>query len=309
MIRPGKGERQSGVALLTALLIVALATIIATSAMWDFNLDQRRTAAMLYSDQAAMYALGAEAWAGRILIEDAEDSQNDHPGEAWATDLPPLPIEGGSVDGAIVDLQGKFNINNLVDDAGKTDEAMVQQLERILEILDLDKNWAGLAADWIDSDVEPNFPSGAEDSVYMGATPPRRTPNTPVTSITELMSLPEMDKETFEALRPHITALPHGTPINVNTASVVVLQSLLEDQSESGADNIIADRPDDGYESVSELSDSLSPEFTANLSVSSHFFRTVVRVNVGTVDLTLYSLLERENAGSVRTLLRSFGTE
>jgi general secretion pathway protein K len=309
MIRYSDGTRQRGVALLTALLIVALATIIATSAMWDFNLDQRRTAAMLYHDQASMYALGAEAWAGRILIEDAEDSQNDHPGEAWATDLPPLPIEGGSVDGVIIDLQGRFNLNNLVGDAGQTDEAMVQQLETILEILDLDKNWAGLAADWIDSDIEPNFPSGAEDSVYMGVTPPRRTPNTSVTSITELMALPDMNNETFEILRPHITALPRGTAINVNTATTVILQSLLEDRSESGANNIIADRPEDGYESVSELSDSLSSELATNLSVSSNFFRTVVRVNVGTVDLTLYSLLERENTGSVRTLLRSFGTE
>ena len=309
MIRYSDGTRQRGVALLTALLIVALATIIATSAMWDFNLDQRRTATMLYYDQASMYALGAEAWAGRILIEDAEDSQNDHPGEAWATNLPALPIEGGSVDGAIIDLQGRFNINNLVGDAGQTDEAMVQQLETILEILDLDKNWAGLAADWIDSDIEPNFPSGAEDSVYMGVTPPRRTPNTSVTSITELMALPDMNNETFEILRPHITALPRGTPINVNTATTVILQSLLEDRSESGANNIIADRPEDGYESVSELSDSLSSELATNLSVSSNFFRTVVRVNVGTVDLTLYSLLERENTGSVRTLLRSFGTE
>jgi general secretion pathway protein K len=309
MIGRTNGGKQNGVALLTALLIVSLATIIATSAMWDFNLDQRRTAAMLYYDQASMYALGAEAWAGRILIEDAEDSQNDHPGEAWAANLPPLPIEGGSVDGAIIDLQGRFNINNLVDNEGRTDALMVQQFERLLEILDLDKSWAGLAADWIDTDVEPNFPSGAEDSVYMGGTPPHRTPNTPVTSITELMSLPDMDRETFEILRPNITALPRGTPININTATLPVLQSLLEDSSESGANNIIADRPEDGYESVSELGDSLSSESATNLSVSSNFFRTIVRVNVGTVDLTLYSLLERENAGSVRTLLRSYGTE
>lgn len=306
MIRPSK---QRGVALLTALLIVALATIIATSAMWDFNLDQRRTAALLYSDQAVMYALGAEAWAGRILVEDAEDSQNDHPGEAWATDLPPLPIDGGSVDGAIIDLQGRFNINNLVDDSGATDEDMVRQLERILEVLELDKRWAGLAADYLDSNVEPNFPDGAEDSVYMGMTPPHRTPNSPVTSVTELMALPEMDRDTFALLSPHITALPRGTPININTATLAVLQSLLEDQSESGASDLIADRPEDGYESIADLGGGLSQEATSNLSVSSNFFRTIVRVNVGTVDLTLYSLLERENTGAVRTLLRSFGTE
>jgi general secretion pathway protein K len=308
-MKGAESKRQAGVALLTALLIVALATIIATSAMWDFNIDQRRTAMMLNTDQAVMYALGAEAWASRILIEDAEDSSNDHPGESWSTDLPPLPIDGGTVAGAIIDLQGRFNINNLVDNDGQTDEVTVEQFERMLDILQLERSWARMAADWIDADIDPNFPSGAEDSVYMGMTPPRRTPNVPITSITELMALPEMNKEAFDVLAPHITALPRGTAINVNTATPVVLQSLSQDLSQSDAESIIADRPADGYESTAELSSSIPPEQLTGLSVSSEYFRTAIRVNVGSVDLTMYSLLEREGANTIRTLLRSYGTE
>ncbi|MGD8773575.1 MAG: general secretion pathway protein GspK, partial [Gammaproteobacteria bacterium] len=63
--------RQRGVALITAMLIVALATMLTGAAVWDFHLDQRRTEAVLYSDLGTGFALGAEAWAGRILIEDA----------------------------------------------------------------------------------------------------------------------------------------------------------------------------------------------------------------------------------------------
>lgn len=302
-------HRQTGVALITSLLVVALATVIAGSALWDHHLDQRRTASLLYTDQALMYALGAEAWAGRILIEDARDSSNDHPGEAWAFNLPPLPIEGGSVDGALIDLQGRFNLNNLIDGSGNTDPIAVAQFQRMLDVLELDRRWARLMADWIDLNIEPNFPEGAEDSVYMGMDPPHRAINAPVTSITELMSLPEMDRDTFEILRPHIAALPRGSTLNINTASAPVLQSLSEDLSVSEATRIMEDRPEDGYADVAELEDKVPAELIPGLSVTSRYFRMAVKVNVGTVDFTMYSLLEREGPESVRTLLRSYGTE
>ncbi len=301
--------RQNGVALITAMLIVALATMLTGAAVWDFHLDQRRTEAVLYSDLGTGFALGAEAWAGRILIEDAEDDAVDHPGETWATNLPPLPIEGGTVDGALIDLQGRFNLNNLVDSAGNTDPAAVEQLERLLAALELERRWAGLIADWIDADISPNFPDGAEDSAYLGQVPPYRPPNTVITSTSELMALPEMDLETYRVLAPHVTALPAGTAINVNTATVPVLMSLSEDVTAADAAQIQEDRPEDGYETVAELQNVLPAEISAPLTVGSRYFRLAVRVNIGSTELTMYSLLEREGSSVVRTLLRSFGTE
>lgn len=307
MRRPPR--RQQGVAVITALLIVALATVLVAAAMSDFDLDLRRTEATLFSEQAQMYALGAEAWSVRILSEDAEDNNVDHPGEVWATDLPPLPIDGGAVDGGISDLQGRFNLNNLVDANGDTDTAVVAQFQRLLELLDLDRRWAGLAADWIDTNIEPTFPDGAEDSAYLGQTPGYRTPNMPVVSASELMSLPEMDEETFRTLEPFVTALPRGTPINVNTASAPVLASVSQDLSLGDATSIIEDRPEEGYETLTELEEALPADRAAPLAVSSRYFRLAVRVNIGSVDFTMYSLLERQGAGSIRTLLRSYGTD
>lgn len=306
---PTANERQRGVALITAMLIVALVTMLTGAAIWDFHLDQRRTEAVLFSDLGTNFALGAEAWAGRILIEDAEDGNVDHPDEIWATNLPPLPIDGGSVDGALIDLQGRFNLNNLVDGEGNTDTIVVQQLERLLTALELDRRWAGLIADWIDLDINPNFPDGAEDSSYMSQVPPYRPPNTLITSVSELMALPEMNLDTYRALAPYVTALPAGTAINVNTASVPVLMSLSDDLTASDAARILEDRPEDGYETVAELQDVLPANITAPLTVGSRYFRLGVRVNIGSTELTMYSLLEREGAGVVRTLLRSFGTE
>lgn len=300
--------RQRGVAVITALLIVALATVLVAAAMSDFDLDLRRTEATLFTEQAQMYALGAEAWSVRILSDDAEDNSVDHPGEVWATDLPPLPIDGGAVDGGIVDLQGRFNLNNLVDASGEIDQAVLAQFQRLLELLDLDRRWAGLTADWIDTNIEPAFPDGAEDSIYLSQIPGYRTANMPVVSVSELMSLPEMDEETFRILEPYVTALPRGTPINVNTATAPVLASVSEDLSLGDAVSIIEDRPDEGYEDMTELQETLPAERAAPLSVSSRYFRLAVRVNIGSVDFTMYSLLERQGAGSIRTLLRSYGT-
>jgi len=303
------GGRQHGVALITAMLIVALATMLTGAAVWNFHLNQRRTEALIYTDLEMNYALGAEAWAGRILIEDAEDGNVDHPGEVWATNLPPLPIEGGSVDGALIDLQGRFNLNNLVDADGNTDPQAVEQMRRLLIALELDPRWAGIMADWIDRNIDPNFPDGAEDSVYLGEVPPYRAPNTLITSVSEMLALPEMDLNTYRTLLPNICALPSGTAINVNTATIPVLMSLSDNLAASDAAVIAENRPDDGYQTVTEVGDILPADVTAPLTVGSRYFRLGVRVNIGSTELTMYSLLEREGPGSVRTLLRSFGTE
>ncbi len=58
-------------------------------------------------------------WARQILDDDARRSEIDHLGEPWAVALPPIPLENGEIRGAIVDAQGRLNINAL-GDAGAT---------------------------------------------------------------------------------------------------------------------------------------------------------------------------------------------
>lgn len=304
-MRRATGQR--GVALITALLIVALATALAAAAMWDFNLDRRRTESLLFSDQAAMFAMGAESWAGRILSDDLADGPVDHPGEIWATDIPPLPVEGGSVDGALVDLDGRFNVNNLVDVNGATDPEALRQFQRLLEVLEVDPRLAAMTADWIDRDIEPNFPDGAEDPVYLGQVPPHRAPNMPVTTTSELVALPEMDRDSYARLEPHIAALPAGNVLNINTATAPVLASLAEGMSLADAVRMVETRPPDGYASVGEAASALPAGITVPMGVSSRYFRLLVRVNIGTVDFTMYSLLDRQGAGAINTLLRTYG--
>lgn len=302
--------RQGGTALITAILVVALATAIAASLTWDLFLDQRRAFGRITVDQGLMYSLGAEAWAKQILQDDARDNQVDHPGEPWATRIAPLPIEGGQIQGRIEDLNGRFNLNNLIDASGATDPAAVEAFRRLLMALELDVRLADRMADWIDRDLEPNFPDGAEDSDYLSRRPPFRAANRPVTSVSELLLVhPELGREGYARLRPFVVALPRGTRININTALPEVLLTAAEGIGPGEAERIVNDRPNDGWSELEQLGDLIPTEAHGVLATQSHWFRLSVRVDIGTQRFTMYSLLHRDASGAVSTVIRSFADD
>jgi general secretion pathway protein K len=306
---------QRGVALITAVLMVALATILAVNVSFRGMLDQRRAATIFASDQAFQIALGAEAWAADFLRQDKQDTQTDHLGENWARPLPPLPVDGGSVAGRLEDLQGRFNLNSLLFPDGTVNAEAVKQLERVLAMLGLEPGWATAMADWIDGDANPGFPDGAEDSVYTGRSPPYLAANMPITRASEIMALPEFGAERYAKLKPYVTALPVGTPLNVCTAPGIVLDALSENAREFGLnpEDLGTRRKDACFPTLDDLRGSLGNQaydkLKNSLTESSSFFQATVWVTIGTTDFTLYSLLAREDGGLVRPYLRSFGTE
>jgi general secretion pathway protein K len=282
---------------------------------WDNSLDLRRTYVSLYREEAIQAAMGAESWVLTILRQDSEDSTTDHLGEIWASEMPVLPVGGpgesiqGEIFGEIEDLQGRFNINNLVDDTGEIDQPSLEQFQRLLVALGLDIRLAGITADWIDADQDAAFPDGAEDSIYTGIVPPYRTPNQPIASASELAALDGMDKATLDTLLPHIAALPGRTSINVNTATGPVLQSLDENLTVSDVESLIAERGETGFTDLAATFTPLvTPDVLNQLGETSDFFRLKVIVQVDTVRVTYFSLLERSPQGDVTPILRSLGS-
>lgn len=306
--------RQRGVALITAIVLVAIATMIAVHLGTRASLDLRRTAGLLALDQGWHVALGAEAWAAEVLRDDREDSQTDHLAESWAQPLPPLPVDGGEVRGALEDMQGRFNVNNLLTASGEVNEASLARFERLLEQVGANRRWARILADWLDSDTVPGFPEGAEDGVYLSQVPPYRAANGPITSTTEMLALPGMTLEEFALIRPYVAALPVGTRINVCTAKAPLLAALVAGGTDFGDAEALANNRRDGcFPTLADLQATLDPQQYQGLlpaiAESSSWFRAVTAVRIGTSELTLYSLLERNNAGASRTVLRSTGTE
>jgi general secretion pathway protein K len=306
-------KTQRGVALITAILIMALITTLTFSLEWDNSLDLRRTYVSMYREEAIQAAIGAESWVMSILRQDLEDSQTDHFGEIWASDLPVLPLGGdgdsiqGEIFGDIEDLQGRFNINNLIDQSGKVDTPSLEQFQRLLAALGIDVRFAGIAADWIDADRDTGFPDGAEDSIYSGIIPPYRAANQILSSTSELAALQGMDKATMDILLPHIVALPGRTVINVNTATGPVLQSLDESMSVADVERLLAEREESGFTDI-ENSFAQWPDVRSQIGDTSEFFRLKVIVRVDTVRITYFSMLERGPRGDVTPILRSLGT-
>ena len=247
-------HRQRGVALITALLVVAIAGILAVELVWQTNLDLKRTEGLLGWEQARQLGYGAEAFAAAKMQEQFDETGN----EPYTRDLDKqfcldglavvlakedIIPEGGWA-GRACDLQGRFNLNNLVLVTGKKDELVVKQFRRLLNAVSIfDKNIdiappdidviVDSVVDWIDPDTTAEF-NGAEDDYYTGLTPPYQAANWWFTSTSELLAVKGVTPEIYEALRPYVAALPVPvggtyTTINVNTASEPVLMSLGDD--------------------------------------------------------------------------------
>ncbi len=326
-MRPGAPRRQRGVALIIALILVALATVLATKLGFDGWMERRRSIGVFAAEQALQFGFGAEALAADVLLQDLQNTQTDTLAEPWAQPTAPLPITPpdspeaepiGTLQGVIEDMQGRFNLNNLarVLPSGQPDPQPVQQFERLLVSLKLEPKWALIARDWIDADDIPGEPYGAEDAVYTSQTPPYRTGNWPMTSPSELMNLPGFGADRYRIIAPYVTALPTATAtINVCTAPAPVLESLADNLSGEymGSPQVLVNGRKTGcFPDLATFKNILGQANAAALggriSDRSSYFRLTTRVMLGTTQFTLYSLLQRGNGGKITPLVRTFGT-
>ncbi len=329
--------RQGGVALITVLLVVALAAIAAAEMTRQGQLDQRRTGNRLALEQAHQIALGGEQWATAILARDRRDgggpgadddgagrgdngddanaqseqrsAQVDARDEAWARNLPPIPVEGGQVTGAISDAQGRFNINNIVAGGGQINAPALARLERLLAAVEIEPRVAQAIVDWVDADSETTYPRGAEDDFYAGRREPYRAANARIASASELRLVRGIDAEAWAALAPHVTALPGPTPINVNTATPAVLQAVVEGLESDAAEELYDQAGDEPFATIADFREHpllQGQEIAAEgLSVGSRHFRVRVDVEMGPITYTLYSWLRRDDEGRSSVLQRS----
>ncbi len=301
---------QGGAALITAILITAIATIAAVAMASRQHLDIRRTTNVIESSQAYLFALGAEEWGRQLLIRDRLENQIDHLEEDWATTLPPIEVEGGRVAGQIEDLQGRFNLNNLVT-GNQPSQLDLDRFRRLLFLLGLDEQLAEAVVDWIDENEDVSIPGGAEDFEYLGRELPYRTPNAKMASVSELLLVKGVDREVYDELLPYVTVLPEYTDINVNTASAKLLRTLVAGLTDSEADELIDARSPDGFASVADFVGhaAIAGRITDNsgLSVQTKYFIINAASEFGRGRTNLYSLMVRDDNAKVEVAMRAQG--
>lgn len=290
-------KRQRGMALITAILIVALAASAAAFMAWQQQLWVRQVQNLNESAQARAVALAALQWARSILAADARKGAVDHEGEAWAQALAPLPVEGGEMSGRIRDQQGLFNLNSVVR-AGRASAADLATYQRLLAQLDLPVELASALVDWIDGDAEPTLPGGAEDFDYLALDPPYRAANRVLTTVDGLARVKGYDAAALARLRPFVTALPKPTPINVNTAPPEILAALIPELTLEQARALAENRAAHPFRDVAEFHAQLPPTVgqvnDALLSVGSQYFQVAGHARFGRARIGFEALLERE---------------
>ncbi|HEV7985646.1 MAG TPA: type II secretion system minor pseudopilin GspK [Steroidobacteraceae bacterium] len=314
---PRTPHAQRGIALLTAVILVAIAAVLATAIAFASAMSARRASTVFGADQGLLAAEGAEAMAAYLLTQAGANHSEDALNQPWAQSYGPLQLLPGVMleYAQLEDQQGKFNINDLAPD-GSTSQAAVTQFGQLLERVGIETKWASLIADWIDADNQPNFPDGAEDSVYLSQTPAYRPPNLPVTSISELLALPGFGRDRYNRLLPYIAALPPGTAINTCTAPGVVLDGLSgkTEYSNTGPQQLLAHRQAEGCFPTTavfqaSLADQAKTAGGVGVQSTSQYFRLRSVISIGTARFSLYSLFVRDGAGQIHVVLRTFGTE
>ncbi len=242
-----KRHRNRGVAVVTALLIVALATLAVTGVMWRQQMQVRSVENQINLAETRWLARGAIDWARTMLLYDARKSNVDHYGEFWAVPMSDTKVadaeDGGLRDGylsgQIIDEQSKYNLLNLAL-KGEIDETELAHLSALLEVLGVDTALARPIAQAVaDTEMQPT----ADAETALPKALPMMLPD-------DLLRVAGIDAATIDRLRDRITCLPRvGTEaikVNLNTASPEVLHAMVPQLTLQQAQTWVAQRDQTG---------------------------------------------------------------
>jgi general secretion pathway protein K len=305
--------KQCGAAILVAMLVVTLVATLAAGLQWrQWRLLQQEAAARTQS-QAAWVLVGALDWARLILREDARSAGNDglidHLGEPWALPLQEAKLasflaadslseprqDEAYLSGSIVDEQSKINLTNLlVNTSGQNalSPSMMASLARLYQQLGLPavelKLWT---SGWLASQPDVQGAQTAPSSQGNASVPLRPQ------YVEQLVWL-GLPSSSLAALKDYLTILPQRTPINLNTASSVVIFASVPDIELATAQKLVQSRAQAPLKNVSDAQTVLgagSALSATDFSVSTQFFQVRGRLRLGDWMLEESSLVRRAN--------------
>ncbi len=296
-----KSNKQNGSILIAVLAIIALLSFLTTKFINDAVKDLEYRALFEHPSDFRAIAYNYLELSLAVVHEIAliDDSNIYAPEQGWGS---PLEYFKGEINNdwavsiSIEDPCGKLPINAL-----KREELN----ELLEEALDIDFSTAqelvDTFMDWTDED-ENRLLNGAESEDYLDLDPPYRSANQPIDSLGELKLIQTWKEvffdelgapnEQFILLESMVTTI-HDDPVNVNAASPIVLDYLLDKTSWDRESLFnLADAP---Y--LRTLPESLN---TPLLRSTSNLLKIQIKLMRGDVPFTLNALVEKNfNAGAV----------
>lgn len=281
MSRHPKGlpRRQNGIALIVALLVVAMVagmTLLFTERqqMWMRQLEVRNNFTL-----ATTSAFSAINMARLTLRDDARNNQVDHQREAWTIPVPPMSVENGQIAGHLQELNGHYNLYNLLPTDGtltiSDDSTAVKRVASAMGITNGDLVKVLRAA------------------LAVRKAEPKSTPE-----LDEAVQRTDLSAQSRDNLLKHAILLPEATPINVNFADAEAMQAAISGLSASDASNLIARRAGSPFLTLASFTSAL-PESVRNsldssaISIQSTYFLVQVDAWFDDIHMGYESMLLR----------------
>jgi len=317
-------HRQRGAALLLAMIILALVATVTAGMVWHQSRAIQIEAAERARTQAAWILNGALDWARLILREDQRNNRSrTHPydglDEPWATPLEEARLSSflaadkdnnadsgpeAFISGQIEDAQSRFNLRNLLDDAGKVVPVQLEALKRLCTA-------AGAPDDTADRLASALAGASAQGAgvVNVGAI---RAGNA---AAADLPLQPQryadlawlgIEDGLLQLLRPLLDLLPARTPVNLNTAPREVLLAAIDGLDLGGAQRLLLARQRKPFEKLDDVKAQLAADAVLDsnrVSVGTAYFFVAGRLRLEDRVLEERSLLVRRD-GRVDVLSR-----
>ncbi|WP_154222196.1 type II secretion system minor pseudopilin GspK [Marinicella rhabdoformis] len=318
MARGMMDSKQKGMAMLTALLVVAIASALATSLWYGTALDMARMHNIQQAYQAKHLSQGLMLWASDVLKKDYEESDLpwDNNNDNWLQGIKQIPADGTIMSGGLVGLSDCFNVNNLWRN-GEVSENHYQYFKRLLNLLSVDVAVAEQAIDWIDAD-QISRPQGAEDFAYLASSPSYQTGSQAFWHESQLKLLQAVTPEIYDVIHPYVCVLPaqsRVTKMNINTLPPIMIRALNPSISEALALSVYQD----GSASFSQLNAfyehsemsiitsraGVKEQLTDLLSVQTRYIQAEAEVLMESSVHDSYILLRRGGDGAAVALQRA----
>lgn len=297
-----------GSALLSALFIMTLVAIATTAMTTRLQLDIYRTRLTLNSDKLYLASQSVTFWAMDLLsrrkFKTPLPSEIDFPPTMKA--LYPNVVTTGK----LIDLQARFNLNNLQDKQYKS--SFSHLLKTCLP--DLNQKTRDFIVEATRSWISNYQPGGGHDhllSAYLNNSPPYLPSHQLMKTVSEFRLIQGVTAENFQAVAPFIIALPKITPININTASKPVLKSLgggLNDNQANELDRLRGDKGLDDLNTIKSNLDKLNIP-TSQVTTESQYYLSKAIVSSDNLSLTNFTLLHRrkDKKGNITVTIEAEG--
>jgi general secretion pathway protein K len=315
-----RSGRARGAALITALLIAALAAVMVSGMFWRQWGAISREQTAKEATQARWLLRGTVDWAQLILREDARNSSVDDLSEPWAVPLAEsrlstfLAARGQSagslpdawLEGHITDAQSRFNLADLAP-GGPIDPNALGVLQRLCATLGVSDGVAqtlanGVAAAQLAAVGAPAA-AASQPVVTSGA---GQGAALPLRQLQDLARLSPEAAQALPALLPYVTLLPTTTPVNANTASATVLAALLNISTDAAA-RLVQSRKQIYFRNIGDITSALGQQAKPDInpvlvSVSSGYFDATARVRIDRFEYAERALIQR--VGLITLVLR-----